>query len=348
MLVVFAAGAGCLFAPEIADHGYTSCERTDECAPGRHCEYGFCAPPTWWNEQYSARYQILVENSDTATVPSGALGELLVGVDGDLSLDQVGYAPVIVHEDPTATEPAPATALRDPRGDNYAFVFQLPGEIAPGAAFGDLWLYVGGSVDIATPGYSTSEEVYAAFESFDGDALSAEQYRWEGTADLGGGQLVMRASSWLVSAQTFTNSEVSVDLQLYGAACAEFGLGLAARYTPQSLDPPYAFFVANADGEIHSEVFSSSQSQVEIEGDRWPADGFPHRFTIAVAGDAVVFSVDQVVTAEWQPENSLADAELYLHMYTRDCDLRVESWRAAPRSSTLPTITLGERVIWIP
>jgi len=347
-LMALLLGSGCWFAPDIDQHGYTSCEEAAECGPGRHCEHSYCMPAPWWDDVYSARYQLLIENPGSVTVPAASLGEVLVGEDADLTLDQVGYAPVIVYEDRAAGEHAPAIAMRDPRGDNYSFVFALPVELSPRAVFGDLWLYVGGDLDQASPSYSAPEEVYAYYEPFDGEALDSERFRWEGGADLGGGQLVLRASAWLVTEQVFEDQQVEVDLQLYGAACGEFGLGLAARHTPQSLDPPYAMFIADSTGQLRHEIWSSTLAAVEIEGETLVADGFPHRFSIAIAGDQVEFAVDQRVTATWQPEFSLADTALHLHIYTRDCDVRLETIRAAPRPVELPEVTLGERVVWSP
>ncbi|MFH1809002.1 MAG: hypothetical protein ABIJ09_09675 [Pseudomonadota bacterium] len=337
--------AHCLFAPGIQDQGYASCVDDKACKPGWHCQVGYCAPPGWWNEQYTARYQVLVRNTGDSAVPAAALGELLVGPQGALTVEQTGFGPALILAAPGG-EQTRAVAMRDPRGEAYAFVFRFPADIAPGTTLGSLWLYVGGDSSLA-PVYSDPAEVFSFLEPFTATELSTENFRVDGTVDLNGNQALLRPGAWLVTQTTFEGSVVRVDAQLAGAECLDWGIGLSAGAQPQSLTPPYALFTSTGTTEVKHEVQAGSMSPVEEVGDAFFSDGSPHRYGVMLLGDRVRFSVDDVVTADATLQASVG-VPLYVHLYSRDCTLRVETLEASPAVLTPPSVSLSERIVWYP
>ncbi|MBN2358739.1 MAG: hypothetical protein JXR83_04755 [Deltaproteobacteria bacterium] len=338
------AGAGCLFLPDIGRYGYVACSESSQCGPGRTCQAGYCAPPPWWNEKYTARHQVLVDNGGSTTVNAGVVLEFLVGAGGALTIDQTGFAPALVLDDRANGEQRPATALRDPRGDRYAFVFKLPADVAPKTAFGNLWLYTMAAEDVA-PSYSLPGDVYTFFDPFDGIALAAADYRVQNTVDVSSGQAVLRTGAWLVTVAAYRASEVAVDLQLLGASCGDFGFGFGAGHATETWEAPYAMFVADASGTVHHEVWPFSQVSVEELGSPFPSDGLDHRMAVAVAGPRVIFSVDGIVTAEGEPSRAL-DGEMHVHLFSRDCQVRVTALQIAPRPAEMPTVRVEEAVAW--
>ncbi len=344
--LVLVVGPGCLFAPNIASEGYANCESSSECGPGWRCELGYCAPPAWWNEQYAARYQLRVENSSSQSLPAGVLAELVVGEGGDLSLEKAGFGPALIYADVEAGEQVRAVAMREPRGASYAFVFSLPDGLAAKSTFGSTWLYVGGSSELV-PVYSPPAEVYSYYEPFTASELSTERFRVDGSVDLTGGQALLRPGAWLVTEDSFEGQQVSIDLQLAGADCTEFGLGLASGHLPQSLNPPYAMFLAGATSEVRHEILASTTSPLQTESDTFFSDGLNHRYSVQVLGDQVVFRVDHLVTAELTAAEPI-EGPLHLHIYSRGCTVRIEGIQAAPAVVEAPVVKLSERVVWFP
>jgi hypothetical protein len=338
------AAAGCLFLPDIGRYGYTDCKSTSQCGPGRICQAGYCVPPAWWDEKYTARHQVLVANDGSTTVTGGVVLEFVVGEGGALTVAETGSFPALVFDDRVSGEQQPAAALREPRGDRYAFVFKLPADVAPKTTFGNLWLYTLASDDVA-PTYSAPTDVYSFADTFDGSAVVANTYRIDGVIDVNDGQAIVRSHSWLVTVAAFKASEVVVDLQLLGANCADFGFGFSAGRNTQSLDPPYAMFIGDPSGTIQHEVWSSTQAAVQPFGAPFPADGQDHRLAVAVAGPSVVFSVDGIVTAEGQPTFAL-DGELHVHLYSNGCDMRVAALQVSPRPTEMPAVTVDDAVTW--
>jgi len=338
------ATASCLFMPDIGRYGYSECKSTSQCGPGRTCQAGYCAPPAWWDEKYAARHQVLVVNDGSLTVAAGSVLEFEVGGAGALTVDETGFAPALVFDDRVAGQQGPAAALREPRGDHYAFVFRLPADVAPKTTFGNLWLYTLASDEVA-PSYSAPGDVYGFFDSFDGAALAADNFRVDGIIDVNGGQAILRSHSWLVTVATFRSSVAVVDVQLLGASCGNFGFGFGGSRNPQSLEPPYAMFVADASGTIQHEVWSSTQATIQLLETPFPSDGQDHRLAVAVAGPSVVFSVDGIVTAEGETTFAL-DGDLHVHLYSNDCDVRVAALQVSSRPTEMPTVRVDDAVTW--
>lgn len=338
--------AGCIFDPDIAGAGYRPCETDDACAPGLHCQHQLCAPPSWWDLSYQTRYQLLIRNPGDAPAPAGSLAELSVGEDGALSVEAAGFGPMIVHNDVASGRQRRAEALREPRGDRYAFVFRVPATIPPGETWGDLWLYAQG--DPATDvRYSAASQVYDHVETFD-DALRFEDEFNVEPADrvrLSGGQLLLRPASAIASTRTFERSVVSADLQLVESGCGDFAFGVGAASRPQSFSTPYAMFVADASGTIRHEI--GSPRSVETVGEGFRADNFPHTLSVAAATDTVVFQVDHNVSAT-ATASHVSEEPLHIHIWTRSCNLKVETLRVAAALSPPLAVRLGDPVTWYP
>lgn len=344
LLTLLILQAGCFFSPQISEAGYSLCEANKDCAPGRHCEQGYCMPPSWWNSDYAARYQVLVSNIGDKPVPAGALAELIIGDDGALSLEQAGFGPMLVYADPQKKKAERAVTLRDPRGSQYAFVFALPQAIKKGDTLGNYWLYTGGSSNVPAT-YSQASDVFAYYQSFDGDSLPEDAFRYDGTIDLSGGQAVLRPGAWLVSQDSFAQVSLDFKVQLAGAECHDFGLALSAGHLPQSLTPPYAAFVADNEGKVQQEVYGHNLPWQQV-GEPTYADGRLHQYRISVVDDHLAFWVDGQANSELDLGEDWSMETLFIHVYSRDCSLKLMELRAAPAARIAPQVKVSDRVMW--
>lgn len=334
----------CFFAPQIAEQGYSDCQSDDDCPSGRYCGEGYCMPPTWWNTKYAARYQVVISNPGESSLAAGTLAEFSVGENGAISLEQAGFGPSLIVADPPAEKAKRALAMRVPRDSNYAFVIPLPEPLKPGASLGTHWLYVGGDSELA-PVYSDPQEVFGYFASFDGDSLDSERFRVDGSIDLNGGRAILRPGAWLVSQDSVAQSSVDFSFQLAGADCHDFGLGLSASHQPQSLQPPYAAFIGDSDGRIQQEVSGHSLPWQQL-GEPGYADGLEHMFRVTVVDDVVRFYTDTLLSAELELGEDWSMETLYMHVYSRDCSLKLFELRAAPAALVPPKVKLSTRAMW--
>lgn len=333
----------CLFAPRIEQDGYTACEESAQCSPGRHCAQGYCSPPPWWDEKYGRRYQVRIENRATAAAPVGATTEFLVGEGG--LLETAGFAPALVYVDPSSVEAVPAVALREERGPAYAFIVRLPDVIPLQSVFGDLWLYVSDRVEVATE-YSTADEVFEFHEPFAQDVIAAGLFAGEGDVSTGDGRALLRTGSALVSTTGFTSRRVEWAAKLYGGDCRQFRFGLGHGYTAQSMEPPFAMFVAGDTSLVQQQILPAG-GQPQVVGDTFFADGLRHHFAISVVGGDAVFQVDHHETGRIAFAQD-ADEELHFHAVTGDCLLDLYTLRAAPAAPRDPLVTLSSGVTWEP
>lgn len=80
--------SGCLFAPDLESNGYTLCSVDDDCAAGRRCSVGVCAPPPWYDAVYRERRLLAVENQDdTQALAAGAAIQVPIGAGGVIPID---------------------------------------------------------------------------------------------------------------------------------------------------------------------------------------------------------------------------------------------------------------------
>lgn len=350
-LLFLACGAlpslsACLWAPDVAVHGYTSCTRDADCAAGRACDVGLCAVPPWHDDQFVSRRLITVENPGTEPLPSGAAVPLRIGAGGLLTSRDLGVDGRFAYYDRDVLAWRLLPSFRDIYADHLFVYLPVQQSVAPGATAQLAWLE-SRSEAAEAPADADPGQIFSFFDDFESAGLDGERYAHYGTGTplVVDGRLRVSDNQRLVGRIPLV-PPISLELraQINGVNCSRFFLGVTAS-DDFSFGLPSAGFFSNAALELSPEVAPTGASQPRPVGQTALISTAEHRYRIDVAEGRVRFWLDDEVLAEPDLRPPFAVGELFLRVEVdAGCSLDVLRVHATPLPFATPVVQAGARV----
>lgn len=262
--------ASACLVPDLAQYGYTSCTKDEQCAEaGRVCQSGFCSPPTWWDEKYGARRQLRVKNNASVPLPAGFPLRIPVGPEPrPLKIDELNAIARIIILDRRGSPPSQVEAevAVDVQGASaFDALLSLPQELAPGATTADLWLYTGAPTGTAAR-QDKSAQLYTVVDDFEDVILDATLWRTAGAATLQDGEVRIQRGGYLwspVGIPAVPGGRLIVDFTISsGAACDGFVMGLIGNAS-QGYLTPYVTLEATGGGNFVVQALRNDTFPIE-------------------------------------------------------------------------------------
>lgn len=348
LVVVAALGApaGCLWSPSIEGHGYNRCQGDAECAPGRSCQVGVCAPPPWNDDRFTARQLFVVENKAEAPLPQGAAVPVRVGEGGVIGSRELGVDGRFTYFDEGTQSWETLPVFRDIYDDHLFAWMPLRAEVPKGGKAALAWL----ETQTGAPDPNLLEDpsrVFAFFDDFDGDALDAERYDvfGTGTPALGQGRVNVADNQRLVVKEPLVPPfSVVFRGRVNGVTCNRIDLGLGGD-DEASYPTPWAGFFLDPSAELVPEVAPTVDSVPRPVGDGVALGTLEHRFRIDVGDGRVRFSIDDDYVAEPELRPPLEAEALYFRIaVSGECSFDLERLMITPLPIDAPAVSAEARV----
>lgn len=340
----------CLFQPDLAAAGYTSCTSDDDCAAGRLCSDALCAPPPWHDEEFDDRRLLTVTNRDIAPLPAGTAIPVPIGGEGaPLALADVGV-------DLRFTDFAPATRTwqvtavhLDRQDDRFTAWIPLPRAVLPGRTGVLAW--VESDTEAALPTVLEDPlRTFAVFDDFSAPALDETLWRAlppdNGPEVLEGRARVSDNQALILTPPLVPPTRVDVIARVNGTTCEEIFIGLIGDDRSLFTVPPTAglalenaregnVLVAPTPGSVPTPVAAAALAAT--------ADS---RYAFMVDGAGVRVSVDgTVLYEELDLQPSFGAEPLYLAMRVGGaCSLEAAAVWVTPAPLPTPTLEVGPLV----
>lgn len=302
LLVLFPAA--CLFLPNIQAAGYTACDSDEDCAAGRACEAGLCAPPPWHDPVFQERLLIVVDNPADQPLPAGtAIPVPVGGANGVFALADVRPDARYTDFDNTTRSWRVLPVFRDVFEDR--FVVWIPTSRPIPAGGTDVLAWIEQDTADGTPTVEERPlEVFSLFDGFDGDILDPDQVFIDAPAAapplVQDGEVNVADNVKLVWRDGLVPPlTVTFRARINGTTCDEVFLGLTADDGPSFSAPSAGFFI-DTDLATVGEVAPTADSVPTALSSPAPLDTAQRRYSITVDNDDVRFSVDGVVFDERQ------------------------------------------------
>lgn len=340
------AASGCLWSPNIEGQGYNRCQADADCAPGRACEVGLCAPPPWNDDAFGARQLFVVENKAATPLPAGAAVPLRVGAGGVIESRELGVDGRFTFFDKDALAWSVTPVFRDIYDDHLLTWIPLGAEVPAGQSAPLAWLETQ-TGDVAPTILEDPSQVFLFFDELEGTELDPERYDTfgTGTPTLSDGHVNVADNQRLVATVPLA-PPVSVVFRgrINGATCSRFYVGLTAN-DDAGYAPPSAGFFSNAALELVPEVAPDADSVPRPVGDNVPLDTAQHRFRIDVGDGRARFSIDDDVVAEPDLRPPLEAEALYFRLEVDGaCSFDLERLMVTPLPIDEPVVTAEARV----
>jgi len=316
--------ASCLWLPDIERHGYTPCDDDGDCAVGRTCEIGLCAPPPWFAPEYKTRQHLVVKNTGDAPFGEGTAYGVRIGEGGVVPTSALGPDGRILRYTPDddGGSWSDAAIYRDIDFDHLYAWLPLPVGLSPGAEASLGWIYTAhetGDVLLEETPYS----VFARFDDFSPEGLVLVEldpldYLWTGGEPVvQNGVVTLDHNQQLVSRQGLEPPfSLTVRGRINGLLCDSLFIGLVGAEQAGS-PPPYAGFFFQAGLEVSADIAPTADSTPAFISPARAIDvptGL-HRYEVRVEPGRVRFLIDGEVFDEKTEflvrDPFSADAELY-------------------------------------
>jgi hypothetical protein len=296
LVVALAPATGCLFAPDVASHGYTDCTSDDDCAAGRSCALGLCAPPPWNDPAFAARRLLVVDNTDTEqAILSGAAVPVRIGAAGLLQSADLGVDGRFTFYDRAAASWTEVPVFRDIYDDQLIVWVPVQEEVPPGASAQLAWLE-NATDDLLPTVLEEPERVFSVFEDFPFATLDADTWSVYGAGEptVQNG-IVNIADNQKIAHGTGLAPPFSVVARgrINGNTCDQVFVGVVSD-DGAGFEPPSAGFFVQQNLATILEVGPAPQSvpqqPPDLEG--ITLDTAEHRFRIDVGPRTVRFWLD--------------------------------------------------------
>ncbi len=294
LLCALALLPGCVFCPDVAQYGYTPCDADVDCAAGRFCDGGLCAPPPWNDASYGTRQLITVTNPSDVALPVGTAVAVRVGGDGVLALSDVGADGRFTDYNRAQKSWRTVPVFRDVVSDRYTAWLGVARAVAPGATETLAW--VEGTSDANTASIIDDRSVFDVYDGFDGEALLDS---WRVTRSGGVGPRVANgvlniADNQAVVLQQALLPPVALTfvLRVNGVTCDEVFVGLVGHDDSIFNDAPSAGLFVSTDLSAELQVAPTTGSLPQPVGSGTRARNAFVRLTIAVDRTHAVLVVD--------------------------------------------------------
>lgn len=351
LVAPFVLVAGCFFAPNVDEHGYTRCGADEECAAGRGCLSGLCTPPPWNDEGFAFRRLVAVKNtSEEEPLREGAALPIRIGAEGLLPSDALGVDGRLTYYSFAAGAWRTMPVWRDVYDDHLLLYTTVQEEVPAGAEAALAWV----ESQTGTRDQSLRDDAAAVFpllyDALEGEALDETRWRTYGTGTptWGNGRVNVADNQRLVSrvglAPPFS---LTFQGRINGVTCEALYVGLNSDDGVSDAYPSVGFFVQQGLATL-LEVAPTENSvpQQPPDLDDITLDTALHRFRLDVGSQKVRFSVDGEVVGE--PAGLRFQGEdLY---FTVDvdgaCSFDLELVHASPLPFARPALRAEEAVVY--
>ena len=345
-------GAGCIWNPPLEENGYTACEVDADCALGRSCEVGLCAPPPWHDSAFKRRQLLVIENPSSRELPKGAAIPVRIGAGGVVSnADVDSEGRFLSWRRDTATF-EDVRVYRDffNADDYYVAWLALPDAVAPGAKRELAWIETDRPSD-DTASLVLGTEQFLLFDDFASAlAVDPDRYATYGQSDptIDQGVVTVRAGQKLV-ATTPLRPPFSATFRgtFVGLGCDRVFVGLMGDDGISYAAPSAGFFVGDALSAV-GEVAPTADSVPTGLGVAARLDNAQHRYTVDI-DEGVRFWVDDAeFVAETELRPPFEDAELFMTIdMDGDCFFELDALFASPLPLQRPVVSAQAPVTFV-
>jgi hypothetical protein len=343
--------SGCLFVPAVQQHGYTTCESSADCAAGRSCEVGLCAPPPWNDDGYGERSLLVVEAA--GAVPAGAAVPVRIGAGGILDSGDLGpdgrftFFTDVPGSGTAGTWETLPTFL-DIYGDHLLVWMPTTNALSAGGSDQLAWLEAS-TGEIEPTGLIEPESVFELFDDFDGQLLDPQLWETFGAGDplVAESEVTVASGQRLVLARALEPPfSVTLRGRINGAACDRFFLGLEGDEAPSYTAPSVGLFATSGLTAV-AEVAPTSDSVPRPVEEGIALDTAEHRYRFDVGGGQVKLYIDDVAVAEPDLRPPLeADALYFVIDVDGDCSFEAERVMVTPLPLEGVTVSVEPKVIF--
>ena len=350
--------AGCLFAPDVALHGYASCDSNADCEPGRGCDSTakICAPPPWHDTAFGDRRVLVVKNESARPMVVGTAVPLVIGGDGDrrglLGFDDVPVDFRFADFSLGTASWSVRSVFLDREDDRITAWIPLAREIVQGRSDVLAWLEsdtFDGGATVVTDAATT----FTIFESFEDDLDGQWLLRGTGGApNVRDGLVNVGDNQSLVLSRPLTPPLSATALaRVNGVNCTEVFIGFSGDEDAAfALPPALGLFIdAGASGLLGTARLGSlpvEQGGQLADRGALTIGGALMRVQVTLDGAGARVRVDDVtVLDEVALRPPFADEPVYFAIHVGGaCSLDVEALWITPLPLPSPKVTVGPLV----
>lgn len=337
---------GCFWAPDIASQGYTACTNIDDCAAGRICEMGICAPPAWHDEGFGSRQLFVVRNPSGQDLPAGTPIPIRVGANGLLQSQELGVDGrfVFFAQDSDAWEILPS--YRDVYEDFLNVYLPLPESVPASEQRQLAWLET--RTESGLSNYlEDPDRIFHYFDDFIGNELSSTRYSNFGTGvpTVEDNRVRVADNQRLVGKVPFSQPfSFQARARINGVNCRRFFIGLTAS-DGVSYAAPSAGFFSNEALEVLPEIAPTQDSVPRPVAAPAELSTAEHRLRIDIGEGRARFWVDDLMIAEPELRPAFEDTPLHLRVEVDgECSVEVERFFVSKTPIDVPVVQAEPRV----
>ena len=290
--ILLLLASGCLFLPNVEEHGYTQCKGDEECAAGRYCQAALCAPPLWNDDAFGARRLLVVES--TGAIPAGAAVPVRIGVGGAFDSGDLG-------PDGRFTHFAPRGELGGTWREIEAFfdlyndhvIAWLPLQEAVDDSAVQLgWVETNTGANDATRTAADPSALFTAFDDFEGAALGDNYVVFGGDPQVQDSQVTVGDNQRVLLAEGIAPPfSLTFRGRINGAACDNFFLGLEGDDRASYSAPSIGLLATGALVAV-LEVAPNEDAVPRPVVEGLALDTAEHRYRFDVGGGQVKLFID--------------------------------------------------------
>jgi hypothetical protein len=339
-LLVLAA-PGCLFVPDVQSHGYTRCSDDSECAAGRACAAGLCAPPRWNDARFERRQLIVVDNRAEEPLRAGMALPLRIGAEGLLASAAFGVDGRFTYFSFKDDAWREVPTWRDIYGGHLFAWLPLQEDVPAGRKAPLVWVESLTGEREPNLREDVGRVFPLLFEELEEQALFADgRWRFFGTggAPLHGEGRVVVADNQKLVLRTRLAPPFSLTARgrINGVTCQQVYVGLTAS-DGVSFEPPSVGFWMNNGLEAQLEVAPQEVSEPRYVGSA-QLDTAMRRYRIDVGDQSVRWALDDEVLGEPEGLRFLGEELFFRVEVGGACSFELDTLWVTPLPFVHPTL----------
>lgn len=350
----FLLSGACLWHPNIEQNGYTNCNSDNDCAAGRYCDVGLCAPPPWRDFAYGQRQLVLVENHSKQTMPAGTAVPVRIGEGGVIPISDFGADARFAVFNRATGAWQDQSVYRDLFDDFLIAWLPLAEDVADGQTGTVTWIE--SKHEDGVQSITDTTDVFTFYDGFlppsDGtQTLPVDDYRTFGTGQvtINGDSLIVADNQKVVLRRPWRGAvSATIKGRINGTDCDGVYMGFIADDQAGYAAPSAGLFmVQNLAAGL--EVAPHADSVPTINSAPTNLDTALRRYTVEVttgAGGGSRALVDDVVLDEFIDErNPFDDVDLYFVIDVDGaCSLEIDDLWVSALPMPAPKITVETAV----
>jgi hypothetical protein len=339
---------GCLFLPNIEQHGYVSCTSNKDCDPGRSCGEGVCAPPPWNDETFGARRALLVKNETDVAMSKGTAVPVVIGEGGLLAIEDIGNDFRFTDFDVEKGAWSELAVYLDKESDRLTAWIPTQRDIPQGKT--DVLAYIEfETFDKAIVVKEDPVSTFRLFDAFDGDALDEDKWNViaTGGAPVVDGGLVNIQDNQNITLKQPLAPPVRVDFvaRVNAANCDRVFFGFTGDDDARFLVGPGAGLFLDQDLDGDAQVAVTPQSPpAPLDSVRFTTS--LTRYSVAIDDNGARMTIDgEVVAEELDLRPPFDEGSVFATVEVNGaCSVDVDAVWVTPLPLPAPTVTAGPLV----